>query len=133
LRILVAEDNLVNQMLVMGILKKLGYRADIVQNGQEAVERLRDGPYDLVLMDVQMPVMGGFEAAAIIRDTGSNVLNHRIPIIAMTAHALKGDMEVCLAAGMDDYLSKPIEIEKFRESIEKWSRFLALEKRDGGG
>ncbi len=129
--ILVAEDNLVNQMLMQGILRKLGYKADIVQNGKEAVERLRDDKYGLVLMDVQMPVMSGFEATAIIRDADSDVFNHRMPIIAMTAHALKGDMEECLAAGMDDYLSKPIEIGKFKELLEKWTRSLSQNKDDG--
>jgi CheY-like chemotaxis protein len=120
--VLVAEDNLVNQTLAAGILKKLGCRVEIVPNGQEAVTRLRSAQFDLVLMDVQMPIMSGFEATAAIRNPGSDVANHKIPIIAMTAHALKGDREECLAAGMDDYISKPIGVKKLGELLEKWIR-----------
>jgi signal transduction histidine kinase/DNA-binding response OmpR family regulator len=107
-RILVAEDNVVNQKVAVRILEKLGYRAEVAANGREAVTSLEKIPYDLVLMDVQMPEMNGFEATRVIRDPASTVLRHDIPIVAMTAHALKGDRERCLEAGMDDYVSKPV-------------------------
>lgn len=119
-RILVAEDNSTNQAVVMGILNKLGYRADVVANGLEAVEALREIAYDLVLMDCQMPLMDGFEATQAIRQDDSTVLNSRIPIIALTAHALKGDREKCLGAGMDDYLTKPLSPFDLENILARW-------------
>jgi PAS domain S-box-containing protein len=119
-RILLAEDNVTNQQVALGILKKFGLQADAVASGAEAVRALETLPYDLVLMDVQMPDMDGFEATRHIRDSGSRVLNHRIPIIAMTAHAMQGDRERCLKAGMDDYLTKPIAPQALLEAMERW-------------
>jgi len=120
MRILLAEDNITNQQVAVGILKKLGLRADAVANGLEAVKALETLPYDLVLMDVQMPEMDGFEATGKIRDPQSAVLNHQIPIIAMTANVMQGDRERCLAAGMNDYVSKPISPSALAEALDKW-------------
>jgi len=120
LRILLAEDNPINQKLALRLMEKHGYHADAVANGLEAVEALRKIPYHLVLMDVQMPKMDGFEASRIIRGPGSGVLNPNIPIVAMTAMAMKGDREQCLAAGMNDYLTKPIEPNKLFELLNKY-------------
>src|SRR5664280_1022624 len=120
IRILLAEDNLTNQQVALGILKKLGLRADAVADGVEAVRSLETIPYDLVLMDVQMPEMDGFEATGRIRDPGSAVLNHAVPIIAMTAHAMQGDRERCLEAGMDDYVSKPVSPQALAEALARW-------------
>jgi len=118
-RILLVEDNAINQKVTLRILKKFGYSADAAGNGKEALSMLENIPYDLVLMDIQMPVMDGFEATGIIRDRASSVLNHNIPVIAMTAHAMKGDREKCLDAGMDSYVSKPIKPEELLKIIEK--------------
>ncbi len=115
-RILVAEDNIINQKLVMHILEKAGFHPDVVSNGREAVTAALSGSYQLVLMDVQMPEMGGLDATREIRRLQSGFL----PIIAMTASAMKGDREMCLAAGMDDYLSKPIQREVLMEKIDHW-------------
>jgi len=118
--VLVAEDNITNQQVAVGILKKLGVRAEVAANGAEAVRALASVPYDLVLMDVQMPEMDGFEATRQIRDGRTGVLDHGVPIIAMTANALQGDREACLAAGMDDYLTKPVEPSALIAVLEKW-------------
>jgi PAS domain S-box-containing protein len=120
-RILIAEDNFTNQTVALKLLEKMGYRADAVANGLEAVNALKTVPYDLVLMDVQMPEMDGFAATKTIRDQNSGVLNHNIPIIAMTAHAMDGDRENCLKRGMDDYITKPVSPEKLSRAIQKWS------------
>ena len=119
-RILLADDNITNQQVTLGILKKFGFRADAVANGAEALKALETIPYDLVLMDVQMPVMDGLDATRHIRDPQSAVLNHSIPIIAMTAYAMQGDREKCINAGMDDYVSKPVRPQVLAERLEKW-------------
>jgi CheY-like chemotaxis protein len=110
LRILLAEDNVVNQKLALRILQQMGYRADLASNGIEAVESVERQTYDVVLMDVQMPEMDGLEAARRITTKWS--ANERPRIVAMTANAMQGDREMCLEAGMDDYLTKPIRVER---------------------
>jgi len=119
-RILLAEDNITNQHVALGILKQLGLRADAVANGAEVLKALELLPYDLVLMDVQMPEMDGLEATGHIRNRQSAVRNHDIPIIAMTANALQGDREICLQAGMNDYVSKPVSPQVLAKALKKW-------------
>jgi PAS domain S-box-containing protein len=119
-RILVAEDNPTNRHVALGILGKIGFRADAANNGREAIRALETAAYDLVFMDVQMPVMDGFEATAAIRSGKTAAPDPRIPIVAMTAHAMKGDRERCLAAGMDDYLSKPLDSRAVAAALDKW-------------
>ncbi|MCG3196541.1 MAG: Sensor histidine kinase RcsC [bacterium] len=119
LRILLAEDNRTNQLVALKILENIGYRADAVANGLEAIGALELAPYDLVLMDVQMPELDGLEATRRIRAADSNVLDRQIPIVAMTAHAMQGDREACLESGMDDYISKPINREELSRVIER--------------
>ncbi len=118
IRILLAEDNPVNQKMTVILLGKAGYHVDVAGTGQEAVDMISADPtmYDVVFMDVQMPVMDGLKASRMIRDRGFAGL----PIIAMTANAVKGDREKCLEAGMNDYISKPIRREKVFEMLEKW-------------
>jgi len=142
-RILLAEDNITNQLVALGILKKFGLRADAVANGVEVLRALKTLPYDLVLMDVQMPEMDGIEATKRIRKNekimmsdecgmmkeeepeklvahSSSIHHSSIPIIAMTAHVMQGDRERCLKAGMNDYISKPVTPEALAEIMEKW-------------
>ena len=115
LRILLAEDNLVNQKLAIRLLDKMGYRADVASNGAEAIERLEREAYDVVLMDVQMPEMDGLEATRRIVARWPN--GDRPRIVAMTANAMQGDREACLAAGMDDYVTKPIRVDALVEAL----------------
>ncbi len=110
LHILLAEDNLVNRKLAIRLLEKAGHNVVAVENGLEAVEQVARERFDVVLMDVSMPVMDGLEATAILRSKYPE--SERVPIIAMTAHALMGDREMCLNAGMDGYISKPIRSER---------------------
>ena len=136
-RILLAEDNITNQQVALGILKKLGLRADAVANGAEALKALETLPYDLVLMDVQMPKMDGFEATKRIRNYELGIMNKEetnnspssiilrtspfiLPIIAMTAHAMQGDRERCIQAGMNDYIAKPVSLHALAEVLGKW-------------
>ena len=128
-RILVAEDNLINQKLTIRILEKLGYQSDVVENGQEALAALAGGSYALVLMDCQMPIVDGFEATKLLRQREAtdqesaapdSYETRHIPIVALTANAMRGDRERCLAAGMDDYLTKPIRKDDLKGVLERW-------------
>ncbi|MCP4353252.1 MAG: response regulator [Desulfobacterales bacterium] len=119
IHILLVEDNEVNRKVVLALLKKLGFNADIACNGAHAVEILGKSAYDIVLMDIQMPEMNGIDATKVIRDPGSKVIRHDIPVIAMTANAMKGDREICIEAGMDDYIAKPVEPSELLALIRK--------------
>ncbi len=138
-RILVVEDNIVNQKLVVRMVEKLGYKPDVVENGKEALTALTKGDYAAILMDCQMPVMDGFETTRCIREREASVASRdstdgsvnrsvtvtqstpHIPIIAVTANAMQGDRERCLATGMDDYLAKPIKLDELRSALTRWA------------
>jgi CheY-like chemotaxis protein len=117
-RILVVEDNRTNQRVAQKMLEGLGYTADLQGNGQLGVDAHAARPYDLILMDCQMPMMDGYEASRAIRALTGEA--RTVPIIALTANALEGDRERCLAAGMDDYLTKPLKRERLRTALEQW-------------
>ncbi len=117
-RILLAEDNLTNRKVALSLLEKFGYQARAVENGKEALQLLESNSFDLILMDVQMPVMDGYEATQAIRQ--SSHAFSRIPIIAMTANAMSGDREKCLAAGMNDYIAKPVAAKALQEIVDRW-------------
>ncbi len=127
-RILVAEDNPVNATVAVKMLEKRGHHAELARDGRLALEMLESGSYEAVLMDCQMPEMDGYEAAAEIRRREGD--GPRIPIIAMTAHAMAGDREKCLAAGMDDYMSKPIRSDALQEMLLAWVKAPAEDARD---
>ncbi|MGQ9658151.1 MAG: response regulator, partial [Fimbriimonadales bacterium] len=114
-RILLVEDNEVNRKVATRMLAKLQLQVEIAVNGREAVQKASETAYDLILMDCQMPEMDGYEATRTLRQQGVPT-----PIIALTANALEGDREKCLACGMNDYLSKPIQADKLRQTLAKW-------------
>ncbi|MCH7827156.1 MAG: response regulator, partial [Bacteroidetes bacterium] len=128
LRILIAEDNLVNQKVAVRTFEKMGYRIEVVANGQEAVQSVRNIKYDIVFMDVLMPEMDGYEATKLILDEQNE--DSRPKIIAMTANTMQGDRETCLKEGMDDYLSKPIRIDELQKIIIKWGKSIQNQKLD---
>ena len=117
MRILIAEDNPINQQLAMIVLTKMGYEPELAENGQEAVEKQQQDKYDIILMDVQMPEMDGMQAARVIRSEQKV----QPVIIAMTANAMQEDKEECLQAGMNDYLSKPINLDELLLVLKKWA------------
>jgi signal transduction histidine kinase/DNA-binding response OmpR family regulator len=130
-RVLVAEDNLINQKLTVRMLEKLGYQSDVVENGRDALAALERGGYVAILMDCQMPILDGFGATKLIRQREADArastavdspTARHIPIMALTANAMQGDRERCLAAGMDDYLTKPIRKEELKGALERWTQ-----------
>ncbi len=130
LRILLCDDNVINQKVALRLLQQMGYRADVAANGLEALAALDRQPYDLVFMDVMMPEMGGLEATRLVRKRQQQTAhfhNYKSPIIivAMTASAMQGDREKCLAAGMDDYIAKPVRLEDVRTIVERWAKAAA--------
>jgi CheY-like chemotaxis protein len=119
LSILVAEDNAVNQTVIVAMLRQLGHQSTVAATGREVLDALARDDFDLVLMDCNMPVMDGLEATRILRRGAEGVCNPRIPVVALTANAMDGDREQCLAAGMDDFLAKPVTIAALRDAIER--------------
>ena len=124
MRVLVADDNITNQQVALGVLKKLGVGAEVVSNGVEALAAIAAKPFDVIFMDVHMPEMDGLEATRLIRsaqrDGAAWTRDRRLPVIAMTASAMQQDREDCRLAGMDDYLSKPIHPREVTETLTKW-------------
>jgi CheY-like chemotaxis protein/HPt (histidine-containing phosphotransfer) domain-containing protein len=136
LRVLLCDDNVVNQKVALRLLQQMGYQAELAVNGIEALAALARQPYDIVFMDVMMPEMGGLEATRIIRERQQQrerFPTYKTPIIvvAMTANAMQGDREKCLAAGMDDYLAKPVRLEDVRAIIERWAAVAAMTESPG--
>ncbi len=129
IRILVVEDNPINQLVITSILKKMGYHADTLQNGIECLKAVKETSYDLIFMDCQMPELDGYEATKIIRKESHSTTNSDVVIIAMTANAMQGDRDKCIAAGMNDYLSKPIRTDELKKTLEFWTEKI-VEKKD---
>jgi CheY-like chemotaxis protein len=117
---LLVEDSDINLKVMAAMLKKIGYQTSLAMDGQEAVIALKESDFDLVLMDCTMPVMDGYQATAMIRDTTTGVKNPNVPVVAMTARAMQGDREKCLQAGMNDYLSKPVVWETLTTVLYRW-------------
>ncbi|GAB4243154.1 MAG: hypothetical protein OHK0028_21690 [Deltaproteobacteria bacterium] len=132
-RILLVEDNPVNQEVTLGMLSVLGCRADVAGNGREALDAIEGGEYDLVLMDCQMPVMDGYAATRALRAREKETGGKHLTVVALTANALQGDSDSCLAAGMDDYLSKPFTIHRLGDMLSKWLSPGGKPGTDGGG
>lgn len=120
LSILIAEDNFINRKVIVSMLKQLGFSADSAENGKEALDMMEAANYSLVLMDIEMPIMDGIEAVKILRQGNTKTRNAGIPVIALTAHAMKGDREEFLNAGMDDYITKPITLDVLSQTLKKW-------------
>jgi len=131
LRVLVAEDNAVNQKVAVRMLERLGVRSDVAANGREAVDMCAMFPYDLVFMDCHMPEMDGYAATAAIRQQMGG--ERRVPIIAMTAEAMEGCRENCLAAGMDDYIAKPVRPDDLKDALRRWSPGAPAAKAQAAG
>ena len=119
-RVLLAEDNKINQVVAAGVLKKLGYEVDIVEDGSAAVAACADGEYGAILMDVMMPGMDGYQATKLIRDFERQLRLPQIPIIGLSARAMTGDREIALSAGMNDYLTKPLRTPDLVEALDRW-------------
>jgi len=131
LNLLLVEDNITNQIVAQGILKNFGFNVDIANNGQEAIEKLQNcesNKYSLILMDCQMPIMDGYQATRAIRSAKAGNLFKDIPIVAMTANAMRGDKEKCFNAGMDDYISKPIDLNALENILKKWTKNSIIQK-----
>jgi CheY-like chemotaxis protein len=120
IRVLVAEDNPVNRVVARSMIEKLGFRVDVVEDGRQAVDAVGKDSYDIVFMDCQMPVMDGYEATQAIRSLEGD--ERHTSIVAMTAHAVQGDRDVCLEAGMDDYIPKPVKLIVLEEIFARWVR-----------
>ena len=122
LRILLVDDDIMNRKIVTNMVSRLGHLAEAVESGLEALKQLVEKHYDLVLMDCQMPELDGYETTALIRSPLSKALNPSIPIIALTADVLSATKEACFSAGMDDYLSKPLQIRCLEEMLTRWAQ-----------